>query len=88
MSQRAEMRQILKQQARAPGLVTRQHLYILSDVPLQLDKIQDMVNVTSMYGILATSLNTVGVAYTTSKRGVIGSMKADAAAYAGASCPG
>ncbi|CEL09762.1 hypothetical protein ASPCAL12892 [Aspergillus calidoustus] len=53
-----------------------------------------IVNVASMYGLLATSLNTPAVAYTASKHGVVGLTRADAIAYAekgiriNAVCPG
>lgn len=53
-----------------------------------------IINVASMYGIVATSLNTPVVAYTASKHGVVGLTRADAIAYApkgiriNAVCPG
>lgn len=53
-----------------------------------------IINVASMYGIVATSLNTPVVAYTASKHGAIGLTRADAIAYASkgirinAVCPG
>ncbi|KAL4985912.1 hypothetical protein BDW68DRAFT_179271 [Aspergillus falconensis] len=53
-----------------------------------------IINVASMYGIQAPSLNTPAVAYTTSKHGVVGLTRADAVGYApkgiriNAICPG
>jgi NAD(P)-dependent dehydrogenase (short-subunit alcohol dehydrogenase family) len=56
MSQRAEIRQMLKQK---PGDTYRTGRGVI-------------VNMSSMYGIIGTSMNTPAVAYTTSKHAVVG----------------
>ena len=56
MSQRAEIRQMLKQK---PGDSYRTGRGVI-------------INMSSMYGVIATSMNTPAVAYTTSKHAVVG----------------
>jgi NAD(P)-dependent dehydrogenase (short-subunit alcohol dehydrogenase family) len=56
MSQRAEIRQMLKQKA---GDTYRTGRGVI-------------INLSSMYGVIATSMNTPAVAYTTSKHAVVG----------------
>ena len=56
MSQRAEIRQMLKQK---PGESYRTGKGVI-------------INMSSMYGIIGTSMNTPAVAYTTSKHAVVG----------------
>ncbi|OJJ54348.1 hypothetical protein ASPSYDRAFT_81987 [Aspergillus sydowii CBS 593.65] len=79
MSSRAEIRTMLQQEKR-------------EDSPRYNRGV--IINVASMYGIVATSLNTPVVAYTASKHGVVGLTRADAIAYApkgiriNAVCPG
>ncbi|KAI9371748.1 hypothetical protein BJX61DRAFT_11930 [Aspergillus egyptiacus] len=79
MSSRAEIRAMLKQEKRV-------------DSPRHNRGV--IINVASMYGVVATSLNTSVVAYTAAKHAVVGLTRADAVAYApqdiriNAICPG
>jgi len=80
LTSREEIRQMLKQEPLVPSSPRHPRGTI--------------VNIASMYGIVATNLNTPVVSYTAAKHGVVGLTKADAVAYAprgikiNALCPG
>lgn len=80
LTSREEIRQMLKQEHLVPNSPRHPRGTI--------------INIASMYGIVATNLNTPVVSYTAAKHGVVGLTKADAVAYAprgikiNALCPG
>ena len=80
LSSREEIRQMLKQEP----LVANSSRHFRGTI----------INIASMYGEIATSMNTPVVSYTAAKHGVVGLTRADAIAYApkgikiNALCPG